>query len=77
MESRVKVAGHPLHQMLIVFPLGLLATAVVFYVIFRVSDSPTPSPPRWPRNPLHSNLWKYGVREAVYQTLAATTVLRK
>jgi uncharacterized membrane protein len=41
MESRAKVAGHPLHQMLIVFPLGLLATAVVFDVIFLVTDDPT------------------------------------
>jgi uncharacterized membrane protein len=41
MESRVKLAGHPLHQMLIVFPLGLLATAVVFDVIFLVTDVPT------------------------------------
>jgi uncharacterized membrane protein len=32
MESRAKVAGHPVHPMLIVFPLGLLATAVVFDV---------------------------------------------
>jgi uncharacterized membrane protein len=39
-ESRVKLAGHPVHQMLIVFPLGLLATAVVFDVIFLVSDNP-------------------------------------
>ena len=30
MESRAKLLGHPIHQMLIVFPLGLLATAVVF-----------------------------------------------
>ena len=41
MESRVKVAGHPLHQMLLVFPLGLLATAVAFDVIFLVTDNPT------------------------------------
>ena len=40
MESRVKLAGHPVHQMLIVFPLGLLATAVVFDVIFLVADNP-------------------------------------
>ena len=33
MESRAKLLGHPIHQMLIVFPLGLLATAVVFDVI--------------------------------------------
>ena len=30
MESRAKLLGHPVHQMLIVFPLGLLAMAVVF-----------------------------------------------
>jgi uncharacterized membrane protein len=30
MESKVKLLGHPIHPMLIVFPLGLLATAVIF-----------------------------------------------
>lgn len=30
MESRAKLLGHPIHQMLIVFPLGLLAMAVIF-----------------------------------------------
>lgn len=33
MESKAKIFGHPAHQMLIVFPLGLLATAVIFDVI--------------------------------------------
>src|SRR5262249_24918572 len=33
MESRAKLFGHPIHPMLIVFPLGLLATAVVFDAI--------------------------------------------
>ena len=33
MESRAKLFGHPVHQMLIVFPLGLLATALVFDAI--------------------------------------------
>jgi uncharacterized membrane protein len=33
MESRAKALGHPVHQMLIVFPLGLLATAVVFDIL--------------------------------------------
>jgi uncharacterized membrane protein len=33
MESRSKVAGHPLHPILIVFPLGLLATAVAFDIV--------------------------------------------
>lgn len=38
MESRVKVAGHPVHPMLVVFPLGLLSTAVLFDVIYLASD---------------------------------------
>jgi uncharacterized membrane protein len=37
MESRAKLFGHPIHQMLIVFPLGLLATALVFDVVQLVS----------------------------------------
>lgn len=40
MESRVKFAGHPVHPMLIVFPLGLLATAVIFDIIYLVSGNP-------------------------------------
>jgi uncharacterized membrane protein len=39
MESRVKFAGHPVHPMLIVFPLGLLATAVIFDIIYLVSGN--------------------------------------
>jgi uncharacterized membrane protein len=39
MESKVKVAGHPVHPMLIVFPLGLLATAVIFDIIYLVSGN--------------------------------------
>ena len=38
MESKVKFAGHPVHPMLIVFPLGLLATAVVFDIIYLLTD---------------------------------------
>lgn len=30
MEARAKLLGHPIHQMLIVFPLGLLATSFFF-----------------------------------------------
>lgn len=33
MESSARAAGHPVHQQLIVFPLGLLGTAVVFDVL--------------------------------------------
>lgn len=46
MESRVKLFGHPIHPMLIVFPLGLLATAVIFdllYLIFGNRLLPTAS----------------------------------
>ena len=30
MDARAKLLGHPIHQMLIVFPLGLLATSFFF-----------------------------------------------
>ena len=33
MQSRAKLLGHPVHPMLIVFPLGLLATAVAFDIV--------------------------------------------
>ena len=33
MESRAKLAGHPIHPMLIVFPLGLLVMALIFDII--------------------------------------------
>jgi len=39
MESRVKLFGHPVHPMLIVFPLGLLATAVIFDIIYLISGT--------------------------------------
>jgi len=38
MDSRVKVAGHAIHPMLIPFPLGLLATAAVFDVLYLITD---------------------------------------
>jgi uncharacterized membrane protein len=40
MESKAKFLGHPLHQMLIVFPLGLLATAVIFDVLTLLTRDP-------------------------------------
>lgn len=33
MDSRAKLLGHPVHQMLVVFPLGLLVTSVIFDLI--------------------------------------------
>src|SRR4051812_17041691 len=40
MESRAKFLGHPIHPMLIVFPLGLLATAVIFDLIALIKGAP-------------------------------------
>ncbi|HEX9989327.1 MAG TPA: DUF2231 domain-containing protein [Chloroflexia bacterium] len=39
MESRVKLLGHPIHPMLIVFPLGLLAMAVVFDILYMITGN--------------------------------------
>lgn len=41
MESRAKFLGHPIHQMLVAFPLGLLGASVVFDLIHRVFDIPS------------------------------------
>ena len=37
MEAKAKLFGHPIHQMLIVFPLGLLSTAAIFDVIHLIT----------------------------------------
>src|SRR5438045_1850567 len=39
MESKAKLFGHAVHPMLIVFPLGLLATAVIFDLIYIFSGN--------------------------------------
>jgi uncharacterized membrane protein len=36
MDSRAKLLGHPIHQMLIVFPLGLLGGSVIFDIIHMI-----------------------------------------
>ena len=41
MESKAKIFGHAIHPILIVFPLGLLATAVIFDVIYLVTANRT------------------------------------
>jgi uncharacterized membrane protein len=41
MESKAKILGHAIHPILIVFPLGLLATAVIFDVIYLVTANRT------------------------------------
>ncbi len=40
MQSRARFLGHSIHQMLIVFPLGLLATAVAFDVVALLRGNP-------------------------------------
>jgi len=39
MESKVKLFGHAVHPILIVFPLGLLGAAVVFDIIYLIWGS--------------------------------------
>lgn len=39
MESQAKLLGHPIHQMLIVFPLGLLGMATMFDGIAAATDN--------------------------------------
>ena len=39
MESHSKILGHPAHTLLIVFPLGLLATSVIFDVLYLVTHN--------------------------------------
>jgi uncharacterized membrane protein len=41
MKSRAAVAGHAIHPMLIVFPLGLLATSVVWDICALATGSPS------------------------------------
>ncbi len=40
MESRARLAGHAIHPMLIVFPLGLFAIALVFDIIYFITGNP-------------------------------------
>lgn len=41
MESKAKIFGHAIHPIMIVFPLGLLATAVIFDVIYLATANNT------------------------------------
>ena len=40
MESRAKILGHAIHPILIVFPLGLLATGVIFDAVYLIWGNP-------------------------------------
>ena len=39
MESKAKIMGHPIHPILIPFPLGLLTTSIVFDVVHLLTGS--------------------------------------
>src|SRR4051812_35997252 len=39
MESKARALGHSIHPMLIVFPLGLLGTAVIFDIVYLVTGN--------------------------------------
>ena len=39
MEAKAKLLGHPIHQMLIVFPLGLLAMSFFFDIAFLITHN--------------------------------------
>ena len=39
MQARAKLLGHPIHQMLIVFPLGLLATSFIFDIVHLITGN--------------------------------------
>ena len=41
MESHIKLAGHAAHPIMIVFPLGLLATAVIFDIVYLLTNNAT------------------------------------
>ena len=39
MQAKARLLGHPIHQMLIVFPLGLLGTSLLFDILYLVTWS--------------------------------------
>ena len=39
MESKVKLLGHPIHPMLVMFPVALFATAVLFDVLYLTTST--------------------------------------
>src|SRR5687768_13295313 len=40
MESRAKLFGHPVHQMLIVFPLVVFISGIFFDILYFIADNP-------------------------------------
>lgn len=38
MQARARLLGHPIHQMLVVFPVGLLGMSVIFDLVYFLTD---------------------------------------
>src|SRR5256885_1716917 len=51
MQSRARLLGHPIHPMLIVFPLGLLGMAAIFDIVWMFAHNS-----RW----VQSSFWMIG-----------------
>ncbi len=47
MRSRASIASHPIHPMLVAFPIGLLVTSFIFDLIARWRDMPSLSAAAW------------------------------
>jgi uncharacterized membrane protein len=41
MRAKARLLGHPIHQMLIVFPLGLLGTSLIFDLVHLATGNPS------------------------------------
>jgi uncharacterized membrane protein len=41
MKNRARLLGHPIHPMLVVFPVGLFTTALIFDVLFLITRNPS------------------------------------
>lgn len=40
MQARARLFGHPIHPMLIVFPLGLLGASIIFDILYLITKTP-------------------------------------
>lgn len=40
MKSRARILGHPIHPMLVVYPLGLLPVSLIFDILYLVKKNP-------------------------------------
>jgi uncharacterized membrane protein len=40
MESKIKIAGHPLHPMIVAYPVALYTAALVCYIVYGSSGNP-------------------------------------